>query len=400
MSAAIHKVKKGISLKADLKGVLTGKHHLSGYQACAEGALSAGCGFLGYCPIQPSFGIVERFIERCSEAGATFVQMEDEISALAAVLGAAWTGKRSMTVTSGPGLSQMMEHIGLGVMLETPCVIVDVQRDGVSEGLCYSAGAGDMMQARWGSHGDYEVIALSPNSPQEMFDLTIQAFSLSEKYRTPVMVMSDPDVCRMQDSVTIPDPGEIKVVKRKYYKGPKDSYLPFKYDEKDLVPPMVDISQGYRFHVTGLTHDERGYPVMNEECQEWNVHRLVNKIRLFADKLVHVEEALTEDADVVVVSYGVASRDALQAVQQAREEGIKAGFLRLITVWPFPEKKIAKLAAKIQGFVVPEINFGQISLEVERCSRGKASTHSMYHPSKEIGKSENILKTIRKATKK
>ncbi len=387
-------------MEANTKAIFKGKHNLSGNQACAEGALAAGCLFLGYCPIRPSFGIVKRFIERCTEAGGVFVQMEDEISALAAVLGAAWTGKKSMTVTSGPGLSQMMEHVGLGVMLETPCVIVDVQRDGVSEGLPNSAGGSDMMQARWGSHGDYELIALAPNSPQEMFDLTIQAFNLSEKYRTPVMVMSDAEVGRMQDSVTIPDPGEIKLERRKYFKGPKDSYLPFKYDEKDLVPPMVDISQGYRFHVTGLTHDERGYPVMNEECQEWNVHRLVNKIRLFADKLVQVEERLTEDADVVVVSYGIASRDALQAVQQAREEGIKAGFLRLITVWPFPEKKIAKLAAKIQSFVVPEINFGQISLEVERCSRGKALTHSMYHPSKEIGKSENILKTIRKVNKK
>jgi len=387
-------------MEAKTKAILTGKHNLSGYQACAEGALSAGCQFLGYCPIRPSFEIVERFIKKCADVDGVFIQMEDEISALAAVLGASWTGKKTMTVTSGPGLSQMMEHIGLGVMLETPCVIIDIQRDGVSEGLPNSAGGGDMMQARWGSHGDYEVIALAPNSPQEMFDLTIKAFSFSERYRTPVMVMSDVGVGRMEGEVTIPHPKDIKVEKRKYFTGKKDSYLPFKYDEKDLVPPMVDVSQGYRFHVTGLTHDERGYPVMNEECQEWNVHRLVNKIRLFADQIVDVEEILTEDADVVVVSYGITSVDAMKAVQQARDEGLKAGHFRLITVWPFPEKRIAKLAKKVNGFVVPEINYGQISLEVERCARGEAQTLSVYHPSKNIGTSEDILKSIKKMVKK
>jgi 2-oxoglutarate ferredoxin oxidoreductase subunit alpha len=253
-----------------------------------------------------------------------------------------------------------------------------------------------MMQARWGSHGDYEMIALAPNSPQEMFDLTIKAFSLSERYRTPVMIMSDADVGRMKEEVIIPDPKDIKIEKRKYYRGNKESYLPFKYDEKDLVPPMVDISQGYRFHVTGLTHDERGYPVMNDECQEWNVHRLVNKIRLFTDRIVEVEENQTEDADVVVVSYGVTSRDALQAVQKARDEGIKAGHLRLITVWPFSDKRITKLAQKIDGFVVPEINFGQIFFEVERCSRGESDTLFVHHSSSKLGQSADILKSIKK----
>ena len=387
-------------MKADQKGILTGKHQLSGYQACTEGALAAGCRFLGYCPIKPSFEIVHRFAERSSDVDGIFVQMEDEISALAAVLGAAWTGNKTMTVTSGQGLSQMMEHIGLGVMLETPCVIVDIQHDGVSEGLPYTSGAGDIMQARWGSHGDYEIIALAPNSPQEMFDLTIKAFSLSEKYRTPVLIMSDVDTGRMEGEVNIPDVKDIKVEKRKYFKGDRDSYLPFKYDEKDLVPPMVDISQGYRFHVTGLTHDEKGYPVMSEQCQEWNVHRLVQKIRLFADNIVEFEEQQTEDADVVVVSYGVTSLDAAKAVEQARNEGIKTGHLRLITVWPFPEKKIAELAKKINGFVVPELNFGQITLEVERCTRGNAQTLFVHHQSNKIGSSDEIVKAIKKIAKK
>ncbi len=383
-------------MKAVEKVFLKGKHTLSGFEACAEGALSAGCRFLGYYPIRPSFKIIERFIERSLDVDAVFVQMEDEISALAAVLGASWTGRKSMTVTSGPGFSQMMEHVGLGVMLETPCVIIDVQRSGVSEGLPNVAGGGDIMQARWGSHGDYEVIALAPNSPLEMFELTVRAFSLSERFRTPVVVLSDAVIGRKKEEITIPDQKDIKIEKRKYYKGKKEDYLPFKYDEKDLIPPMVDIGQGCRFHVTGLTHDERGYPVMSDSCQEWNVHRLVNKIRLFSDQIVEVEEDQTEDADVVVVSCGVVSLDAAKAVRQARDEGIKAGHLRLVTVWPFPEKRIYELAQKIDTFVVPEINYGQIFYEVERSGRGRAKTLFLHHSSSQIGQSADILKSIKK----
>jgi 2-oxoglutarate ferredoxin oxidoreductase subunit alpha len=382
------------------QAVLTGTHHLTGSQACAEGALSAGCRFLGFYPIFPSFDIVERFAERFSDVQGVLIQMEDEISALAAVLGASWTGKRAMTVTTGTGFAQMAEHIGLGVMLETPCVIVDVQRDGVSEGTPCLPGAGDMMQARWGSHGDYEIIALSPNSPQEMYDMTIRAFSLSEKYRTPVALMTDTAVSNAQGSVSIPKPEEIKVNTRKYYQGRKNKYLPFKYDSKDLIPPMVDIGDGYRFHVTGLTHDDRGYPVMDEACQELNVHRLIQKIRLFADEIVDFEEDHTDDADVVVVSYGCASNDAINAVRLARKEGLKAGSLRLKTVWPFPEKRITELAKKIKGFIVPEINYGQICLEVERCARGQAEMHFIYHAPAKVGKSDHITKLIQRTIKK
>jgi 2-oxoglutarate ferredoxin oxidoreductase subunit alpha len=382
------------------KAVLTGTRQLTGSQACAEGALSAGCRFLGYYPIFPSFDIVERLAERFADVQGVLIQMEDEISALAAVLGASWTGKRAMTVTTGTGFAQMAEHIGLGVMLETPCVIVDVQRDGVSEGTPCAPGAGDIMQARWGSHGDYEIIALSPNSPQEMYDMTIKAFSLSEKYRTPVVLMTDTTISNREESVNIPDPKDIKVNTRKYYQGKKGKYLPFRYDLKDLIPPMVDIGQGCRFHVTGLTHDERGYPVMDEACQELNVHRIVQKIRLFADDIVDYEEEQTEDADVVVVSYGVTSNDVIHAVRQARKEGIKAGYFRLKTIWPFPEKRITKLARKIKSFVVPEINYGQIALEVERCARGEAETYSVYHASSNVGRSDHITKQILKTIKK
>jgi len=385
-------------LKADSKGVLSGTYNLSGNEACIEGAFAAGCRFLGAYPIVPSLEAVERFLNRCREIGATFIQMEDEISVLAAVLGAVWTGKKAMTVTSGPGFSLMMENLGLGVMLETPCVIVDVQRFGPSEGIPNRAGQGDIMQARWGSHGDYEVIALSPGSPQEMFDLTIKAFNLAEEYRTPVMIMTDESVAHMKEEITIPPAANIKIRRRRYYKGPKNNYLPFKWD-KNFIPRMVDIGEGYKFHVTGLTHNEKGYPVINAETQELNVHSILNKIRLNSGKIVEFEEKNTKDADVVVVSYGITSRDVSEAVEQARKEGIKVGTLRLITLWPFPEKRIAELAKQVKAFVVPEINYGQIYFEVERCVRGEANTLSVFHDRSRDNGIHNILDEIKRALK-
>ncbi len=385
-------------MKTNIEEILSGTHTFSGSEACAEGALSSGCGFLAAYPIVPSLEILERFSKRFSKFGAVYIQMEDEISALAAVLGAAWTGRKAMTVTSGPGFSLMMEHVGLGVMLETPCVIVDVQRFGPSEGIPNRAGQGDIMQARWGSHGDYEIIALSPNSPQEMFDLTIKAFNLSEEYRTPVMIMTDEAVAHMRENMTIPPAADIKIKRRRYYKGPKDSYLPFKWD-KNFVPRMVDIGEGYKFHITGLTHNEKGYPVINAETQELNVHSILNKIRLNSSKIVEFEEDNTQDADVVVVSYGITSRDVAKAVKQARKEGIKVGTFRLITVWPFPEKRITELAKRAKAFVVPEINYGQIYFEVERCARGKANTLSVFHDRSRDNGIPNILNAVKRALK-
>jgi len=385
-------------MKAKPKGVLEGTHSLNGNQACAEGALSAGCRFLGAYPIVPAIEVCERFLERAKEVGAIFIQMEDEISALAAVLGASWTGGKSMTVTSGPGFSLMMEHLGLGVMLETPCVIVDIQRAGPSIGIPNRPGQGDMMQARWGSHGDYEIIALSPSSPQEMFDFTIKAFNLSERYRVPVTVMSDEYVAHLREEVVIPPASEIGIESRRYYDGPKNKYLPFRRDE-DLVPPMVDIGDGYRFHVTGLTHDDRGYPIMFEECQEYNVHPLVRKIRRHADKIVEVREAYTDDAQVIIVSYGATSRVALKAMEQARKSGIKVGSLKLVTVWPFPEKRIAELAKKVKAFVVPEMNYGQIVFEVERCSYGNANVIFLTHGEKGVDSVDDLLSAIKQAIK-
>lgn len=384
-------------MKADPKGVLTGTHTLSGNYACAEGALAAGCRFLGVYPIVPALEVSQRFLDRAKEVDATFIQMEDEVSVLAAVLGASWTGKRSMTVTSGPGLSLMMEHLGLGVMLETPCVIVDVQMLGPGLGMPQRAAQADMMQSRWGSHGDYEIIAFAPSSPQEMFDVTIKAFNLSERFRVPVAVMSDEYLAHLEEKVVIPPADKIFIEPRRYYKGAQGSYLPFKRDE-DFVPPMVDIGQGYRFHVTGLTHDDRGYPIMFEECQEYNVHPLVKKIRNYVDKIVEVQEVNTEDAEIIVISYGTTARAALKAVEQARGSGLKVGSLKIVTVWPFPEKRVAELAKKAKAFVVPEMNFGQIVSEVERCSYGDANVFFVSHGDKGVENTDDIVAAIKQAS--
>ncbi len=384
-------------MKADSRGVLTGTHELTGNEACAEGAFAAGCRFLGLYPIVPSVEISERYLKRAPEIGATFIQMEDEVSALAAVLGASWTGKRSMTVTSGSGLSLMMEHLGLGIMLETPCVIVDVQSMGPGLGLPTRASQGDVMQSRWGSHGDYEVIALAPSSPQEMFDYMIKAFNFSERYRIPAVVLSDAYIAGLKEKVVIPAADKIELEPRRYYDGPPGTYLPYKRD-KDYVPRMVDIGKGYRFHVTGLTHDDRGYPIMFEECQEYNVHPLMWKIRKYVDDIVEFQESQIDDADVIVVAYGTTARAARSAVEKARAAGIKAGLFKLTTVWPFPEKRVAAIAKKAKAFIVPEMNFGQIVSEVERCSYGEANVFFVAHGDTGIEDPENILSAIQEAS--
>ncbi|MBN2621339.1 2-oxoacid:acceptor oxidoreductase subunit alpha [candidate division WOR-3 bacterium] len=381
-------------VKADPRGVLTGSHILSGNQACAEGALSAGCRFLGAYPIEPAIEVSQRFLERAKAVDdATFIQMEDEISALAAVIGASWTGKKAMTVTSGSGLSLMMEHLGLGVMLETPCVIVDVQSVGPGLGIANRAAQADIMQARWGSHGDYETVALAPSSPQEMYDHMIGAFNISERFRIPVMVMSDAYLAQKKEVVIIPKPETIELYARRYYDGKPGTYLPFKRDG-DYVPRMVDIGHGYKFHVTGLTHDDRGYPVMNEECQEYNVHPLVWKIRKYMDELVDVQETGIDDAEYVVVSYGTSARASAAAVEQARAQGLKVGHMKLNIVWPFPEKRITEIAKHIKAFIVPEINFGQIVYEVQRSSYGKANVVFMIHGDKGMEDPSALLTAI------
>ena len=385
-------------MKADPKGVLTGEHYLDGDFACAEGALAAGCRFFAGYPITPSTEVAERFSERIPEVGGIFIQMEDEMASMNAILGASWGGVKTMTSTSGPGFSLMMENIGLGAMMEVPCVVLNVQRGGPSTGLPTMVGQADMMQARWGSHGDYEIIALSPNSPQECFYVAIEAFNLAEKYRVPVFIMMDECVGHMTEKVIIPPAEEIELYPRRLTNSPPAEYLPY-MPEDDLVPSMIIAGQGYKIHTTGLTHDERGYPVMTAEAQEKLVHRLINKIRLNADDIIHLEEEDTEGAEVVVVSYGISSRVALAAIDEARAAGIRVGRLRLITVWPFPEKRIRELAPKVKAFVVPEINYGQMVLEVERCAAGQAKTILVPHGGGDVHNPQDILEAIKESIK-
>jgi 2-oxoglutarate ferredoxin oxidoreductase subunit alpha len=353
------------------RDVLTGEHFLNGDDACAEGALAAGCRFFAGYPITPATEIAERMAKRLPEVSGVYIQMEDEIASMAAVLGASWGGVRSMTATSGPGFSLMMENIGLGMMMETPCVVVDVMRGGPSTGLPTLVGQGDVMQARWGSHGDYGVIALAPSSPQEAFDLTIEAFRLSEQYRIPVIVLSDELVGHMYERVVIPPKEALPRIRRRRPARSTEDHLPFLGDE-DLVPAMACAGEGYRLHVTGLTHDEMGYPVITAEAQERLVRRLCDKVRRHASEIIRIEEEGTDDAEIVVVAYGCSARSARESVEVARRNGRRVGFLRLLTVWPFPESRIRDLAAQgVKGFVVPEVNYGQIAGEVERSAAGR-----------------------------
>jgi 2-oxoglutarate ferredoxin oxidoreductase subunit alpha len=380
-------------VKTDPAGVLTGTHYLDGDYACGEGAMAAGCRFVAGYPITPSTEVVERIARRFPMMGGTFIQMEDELASMAAIVGASWTGTKCMTVTSGPGFSLMMENIGLAAMMEIPCVVVNVQRGGPSTGLPTMVGQADVMQARWGSHGDYELISLSPQSPQEAFDLTIDAFNLAERYRVPVMFLMDECVGHMTEKVVIPPADEIEIAPRALTGKPPGEYLPYRRNGR-TVPEFARAGDGYRFHATGLTHDERGYPVMSVECQARTVGHLVDKIRGNADDIARFEEHDIDGADVVVLAYGITARVARMAIDMARGQGVNVGFIRPIVIWPFPERRVREIASRIDAFVVPEINFGQIALEVERCAAGQAATIPVTHPGGGVHDPESICEAI------
>jgi 2-oxoglutarate ferredoxin oxidoreductase subunit alpha len=385
-------------MHADPKGVLTGVHFLDGDHACCEGTLAAGARFAAGYPITPSTEVVERFAWRIPTVGGIFIQMEDELAASIAIAGAVWGGAKAFTVTSGPGFSLMMEHIGYAAITETPCVFVNVQRGGPSTGLPTLPAQADMMQAKWGSHGDYGIVALCPNSPQECFDLTITAFNLAEEFRVPVMMMLDECVGHMTEKVIIPEADKIPVTPRRFTKKSPDEFLLFKPDDSQ-VPEMIRAGDGYRFHVTGLTHDERGYPNMTVDTQDRLVNRLVDKLQPLAGPRAIFEAENLDDAEVVVVSYGITSRVAQRALQLAREQGIKAGKFRIISAWPFPEQHIADLAGRVKAFVVPELNLGQMVREVERAAAGKARVISVPHAGGTVHQPEVILKAIVEAAR-
>lgn len=350
--------------------VLSGRHFMNGDEACAEGAIAAGCRFFAGYPITPSTEIAEHLSRRLPEVGGVYLQMEDELGSMAAILGASAAGARAMTATSGPGFSLMMENIGLGMMLEIPSVVIDVMRGSPSTGLPTMPGQSDVMQARWGSHGDYGSVAYAPWSPQEMFDLTIHCFNMADRYRLPVFLLADEVVGHMVERVVIPPSDQIQHLARKRPQTPPgDPFEPYRAEDTDLIPPMAHAGEGYHIHYTGLTHDERGYPDMTAETHQELVSRLVSKVRVNQRQLVLTEGYDLQDAEILVIAYGCTSRSARRAVREARQQGVRAGLLRLISIWPFAEDRISELADQAKSVIVAEMNLGQISREVERCIR-------------------------------
>ena len=385
-------------MKDKNRAVLTGTHFMSGDIACAEGAVAAGCRFFGGYPITPATEISERMSRRLVEVKGVYIQMEDEIGSIASVIGASYAGKKAMTATSGPGFSLMQENIGLAVMAEAPLVIVDIMRGGPSTGQPTMPGQQDIMQAKWGSHGDYEIIALTPSSVQEMFNLTIECFNLAEVYRVPTMLLADEIIGHMWERVKIPSPEDIITIDRKKPHVAPGEYKPFKPD-KNLVPPMACFGEGYRFHATGLTHDENGLPsTVSIKVQTELVQRLCEKIRRNVADITRVEKTMIDDAEVVVIAYGITSRAALSAIRKARKSGLKAGLLRLITVWPFPEKLVASIARKVKAIIVPEMNYGQLVREVERVAKATPVT-LLSKLGEEPHRPMEIVEAIRKALK-
>ena len=334
-------------------------YYLSGNEACAEGAIRAGCRYFGGYPIGPSSGIMHRIAVRFKEVGGVFMQMEDELASIASVIGASWAGAKAMTATSGPGFSLMQEAIGYAAMTETPIVIVDVQRAGPSTGQAGRVASGDIMQARWGSHGDYQIIALSPWSAQEMYDQTINAFNLAEKYRVPVIVLSDGAVGHLRERVDVREKVEL------FDRLKKAGAAPFGTEEDDGVPPMPSFGEGEKLLVTGSTHDDYGVrKIYDSRVQEKLTSRLHNKIMNNREEIIEYEDYYLEDAEVVVVCYGFAGRSSLFAVEKMRKEGKKVGMLRLKTLWPFADRIVRDIGSKARKIFVPEMNKGQIAGEV------------------------------------
>lgn len=342
---------------------------MQGNEACAEAAIAAGCRFFAGYPITPATEIAEIMAARLPQVGGTFIQMEDELGSMAAVVGASIGGLKAMTATSGPGFTLKQENIGFAIMAEVPCVVVDVQRGGPSTGLPTLPAQGDILQARWGTHGDHPAIALCPASVRETYDLTIQAFNLAERLRTPVVILTDAVVGHIREKVILPDPSEIVIVERKRPKvGPKE-YKPYE-PEEDLVPPMVSFGEGYRYNITSNIHDRTGFPATtNHKVAIELVARLQMKVEKHRHLFPAAEQFMLDDADVAVVAFGSVARSARRAVLQAREKGIKAGLLRLVTIWPFPDAAVLEAAERARCLIVAEMNLGQVAGEVARAAR-------------------------------
>jgi 2-oxoglutarate ferredoxin oxidoreductase subunit alpha len=338
---------------------------LSGNSVVAEAAIDAGCRFYAGYPITPSSEIAADMARLMPRVGGVFIQMEDEIASMGAVIGASLAGLKAMTATSGPGFSLKQENIGFACIAETPCVIVNVMRGGPSTGLPTLPSQGDVMQTRWGTHGDHSIIALAPSTLTEVYWETIRAFNLAEQYRTPVVLLLDEILGHMSERVELPDPAELEIVNRVKPMVSPEEYLPYATNGGH-VPPMADFFTGYRYHVTGLTHDVTGFPTEDPDISQALIERLTAKIMDNLDHILKNEESGLEDAEIMVLAYGSVARSARVAIAQAREAGLKVGLFRPITLWPFPRKRVADLARKVKGILVPEMNMGQLVGEVER----------------------------------
>ena len=365
-----------------------------GNMAVAMGGIAAGCRFFGGYPITPSSEIAEVMAEELPKLNGRFIQMEDELAGIAATIGASIAGYKAMTATSGPGFSLKQENLGLAYMAEIPIVVIDVMRGGPSTGLPTRVSQQDVMQARWGSHGDHGTIAYAPSSVQECFELTIDAFNMAERFRQPVLVMSDEVIGHMREKVVIPEPGTFPIIDRKRPKVSPEAFVPYLADAEDDIPPMASFGDGYRWHVTGLTHNDYGFPT-NEPEEIGKKHlRLVRKVERFRDDIVKYDLEQAEDAEILVVSYGCVARSAVRAVREARAKGIKVGHFRPITLWPFPDKELANIGGKAKKVIVPELNCGQMVSEVRIALGAKAEIIPNNLVNGEILRPHEILATI------
>lgn len=372
---------------------------LQGNEACAEGALLAGVKFFAGYPITPSSEIAENMARKLPKIGGKFIQMEDEIASMAAVIGASIAGLKSLTATSGPGMCLKQENLGFAIINEIPCVVVNAQRGGPSTGSPTKPSQGDMMQARWGTHGDHPIIALAPSTVNEILTLTIKAFNFSEKYRTPVILLLDEVIAHMREKVEIPAPEDVEVINRKKPTVPPEEYLPFEPGE-DGVPSMANFGEGYRYHITGLIHNEKGLPTANPQEIDAFIRRLHNKIRKNIKDIIINKKYSLDDAKIALIAYGSVARAAERTVKLAREEGLKVGLLKLLTIWPFCFEEVNRLAQKVDLIIVPEMNLGQMVLEVERASQGKCRVVPYGRVDGELINPIEILRKIREEMRK
>lgn len=366
---------------------------MQGNEACVHGALYAGMEFFAGYPITPSTEIAEVSSELLPRIGGRFIQMEDEIAGIAACIGGAIAGKKSMTATSGPGFSLKQENIGYACIAEIPCVIVNVQRSGPSTGLPTSPAQGDYMQARWGTHGDHPVIALSPTTVRETFELTVKAFNFAEKFRTPVILLMDEVIGHLRENMVVPEPGELEVIDRKRPDCPPEEYRAYAMTE-DLVPPMADFGTGYRYNITGLFHDETGFPTNNTETAGKQLDRIMKKVENNFDEINIYEEYMLEDAQYAFITFGGMARSVKEAIRSLRKDGIRIGAFIPKTVWPFPEKQVEKLVSDMDGVFVAEMNLGQMILEVQRASKERNKIHAINKANGEVITPEEIIKSF------